>query len=100
MDITTQTNKDILDVQMSGKFTFSDHQVFRPVLERMSAREIRSINFHMNEVEFIDSAALGMLLLANDEAGKHNKGINIVGAQGQVLKMFDMARFNALFTML
>ncbi len=83
---------------MSGTFTFSDHQNFRVVLEKIADNNIRDIHLHMENIEFIDSAALGMLLLANDEADRFHKKVVIAGAQGQVKKMFDAARFGTLFT--
>ena len=52
----------------------------------------------MKDVSFIDSAALGMLLLAHDEAKNNNKSISISGVQGQVKKMFDITRMNTMFT--
>ena len=53
----------------------------------------------MAQVNFVDSAALGMLLLARDEAEKYRKQLVLRGAAGQVKKMFDMARFNMLFSL-
>jgi hypothetical protein len=38
-------------------------------------------------------------LLAYDEAEKQRKHIHILGARNQVKKMFDIARFNTLFTL-
>lgn len=53
----------------------------------------------MRQVDFVDSAALGMLLLARDEAQKHDKKLIISGIQGQVKKMFTVARFDSLFSL-
>lgn len=99
MEITKTLNLDTYDVTMSGRFTFNDHPEFREILQQMTEPAIRQIVLHMSQVEFVDSAALGMLLLANDEAEKHQKRLVISGAKGQVKKMFDMAHFNTLFSM-
>lgn len=99
MDIVIQENQDALDIRMSGKFTFIDHPVFRQIIEKMSDPNVRQIIFYMDRIEFVDSAALGMLLLAHDEAAKHSKKIVISGIQGQVKKMFDVARLGTLFTL-
>lgn len=99
MDITSHKVHNPLDIRMSGKFTFSDHPHFRPVIEKISENDLRQIIFYMDKVEFVDSAALGMLLLTHDEAEKHNKKITISGATGQVKKMFNAARLGTLFNM-
>ena len=99
MDMVKNLHQGVCDVTLSGKFTFNDHPVFRDLLDNISENEVQKVVLHMAGVEFVDSAALGMLLLALDETQKHQKQLVISGATGQVKKMFDMARFNALFTM-
>jgi len=46
----------------------------------------------MSGVDFIDSAALGMLFCAHDEAAKHQKSLEVKEAVGQVKKMFELAK--------
>ena len=99
MNITKQLHQGTYDITFSGKFTFSDHAAFRDVLQHISENGTQQITLHMQAVEFVDSAALGMLLLALDESQKHRKRLVISGASGQVKKMFDMAKFNTLFAL-
>ena len=88
------------DVTLTGKFTFEDHMEFRSLIQEIAQPEMEKLVLHMQGVEFIDSAALGMLLLALDESRKHDKPLVISSAGGQVRKMFDMARFDTLFVMI
>lgn len=99
MEIAENVQEGTYDVTLRGKFTFGDHSAFREVLTRISEPNVRKVILHMGLVEFVDSAALGMLLLAHDEAEKYQKSLVLSGAAGQVKKMFDMARFNTLFSM-
>lgn len=99
MEIVKHLNQGTYDVTMSGQFTFTDHPEFRAILAKIGDKDVKQIIFNMRQVEFVDSAALGMMLLAHDEAEKHHKQLIISGATGQVKKMFDMAKFNTLFTM-
>lgn len=99
MEITKQLRQGTLDVTLSGKFTFKDHPEFREILQQIAEKDVQKVVMHMQRVEFVDSAALGMLLLALDETEKHKKQLVISGATGQVKKMFDMARFNTMFSM-
>lgn len=97
MDITQKLHNGTCDITLSGPFTFNDHMEFREILNKIALPDIQQIVFHMDGVSFIDSAALGMLLLALDESGKYHKTLTIRGATGQVKKMFDMSRFDTMF---
>jgi anti-anti-sigma factor len=99
MQIVHQLSQGIYDVGLSGKFTFSDHPAFCEILQRIGEEDVREVTFDMVHVEFIDSAGLGMLLLALDAVEKTQKNLVIRGARNQVKKMFDLAQFEALFTM-
>jgi anti-anti-sigma factor len=99
MEITKHLNQGTYEVVLSGKFTFNDHLEFHDVLQKIGEQDVRRIVLHMAGVEFVDSAALGMLLLALDETEKHHKHLVVSGVTGQVKKMFDMAHFNSLFSM-
>ena len=99
MEIVKSISQGNFDIRLSGKFTFADNPEFREILNTIADMEVQQVILHMAGVEFVDSAALGMLLLARDEAEKHRKKLVLSGAVGQVKKMFDMARFNTIFTM-
>lgn len=48
-------------------------------------------------VSFMDSAALGMLLLLRDWAVRKGAAVTLAHPQGQVKKLFAVSRFNDLF---
>ncbi len=84
-------------VRISGEFTFTDHTAFKSLVERLFEVEGSAIVIDLSRLEFIDSAGLGMLLLARDEAKKANRGLILRGPNGQVKRMFDVTRFDTLF---
>lgn len=98
MEYTKVIKGDHCEVSMKGKFTFSDHKDFKSVLSIFSDSSIKSLVLHFSAVEFVDSAALGILLLARDEAQKCAKELIITNPVGQVKKMFEISRFYDLFT--
>jgi anti-anti-sigma factor len=99
MEISHHLEQDDYHFRLSGNFTFSDHHGFRDVLNAISEVGAKRVTFNMAQLNFVDSAALGMLLLAREASEKHRKHLVLRGAKGQVKKMFDMARFGAMFTM-
>ena len=52
----------------------------------------------LSQVEFIDSAGLGMLLLARDEGKRKNLDVCLRRPRGQVKRMLEVARFDTMFT--
>jgi anti-anti-sigma regulatory factor len=53
----------------------------------------------MSQVTFVDSGALGMLILARDAAAQRQIQISILGAVGQPQKTLLTASFDTLFEM-
>lgn len=100
MQLTQKIEGEILNVHISGRFTFADHLEFREVIHQLGKSQFTQVMFHLDGLEFIDSAGLGMLLLARDEAAKNKKSLTLCGAAGQVKKMFDLASFQHFFTMI
>jgi anti-anti-sigma factor len=95
---TSQSGGDTV-VTLAGRFTFSAHTAFRDVLvNHVEAMDSGGrVTFDLAGVEFVDSAALGMLLLAREAARRRSGGITIRGASGQVRRMLDISRFETLF---
>ncbi len=50
-------------------------------------------------IEFIDSAGLGMLLLAKDAVEQRQVRLVLRGANGQVAKMFSISEFDKIFSL-
>lgn len=98
MQYSLADNDGATEIKFSGRFTFTDHALFRDLLNELIGKKNRKNVFVLKDVEFIDSAGLGMLLLAREEAQQQNLNISLRGAQGQVKRMFDVARFDTMFT--
>lgn len=97
MIIKKNTTKNTTIYSLSGKFTFSDHQAFRAIVNAIKGNESKSVYLELSEMDFIDSAGLGMLLVARDEASKNNIDFRLLGPTGHVQKMFTLSNFQALF---
>lgn len=77
-------------VVMSGRFTFADNARFAKLLAELRLGG-GSWVFDMAGVEFVDSSAMGMLLMANDTL-KEAGGVSVRGVAGQVRRTFELAR--------
>jgi len=86
------------EIQLKGRFAFSDHENFRNVVQLMENDGTKRFIFDLSGLEFVDSAGLGMFLIAREVAERHKLQLVLRGAQGQVKRMLDLGRFDSLFT--
>jgi HptB-dependent secretion and biofilm anti anti-sigma factor len=81
-------------VMMTGELTLADHGRIRHLIgELMRAGPTRLV-LDLTRLEFIDSAGVGMLLIAHEEAGRHGKELVLREPRGQVLRVLDLAHLD------
>lgn len=85
-------------VKLEGQFTFSDAKKFKNILDLLHNGSIKAISFDFSEITFIDSACMGMLLLLREECQSRNIDLNIHSLRGQVEKVFEISKFDQLFS--
>lgn len=86
-----------LVISIEGRFDFSAHQEFRDSYERIES-EPHSYTVDLNRTTYLDSSALGMLLLLRDHAGGDSAEIKIVNCNQDVKKILTISNFEQLFT--
>jgi anti-anti-sigma factor len=93
--ITTLGQKTV--IQINGRLTYTDYNNFRQITDVLGASENQNCVIDLTELEFIDSAGLGMLLLSRDKVSEKKGSIALKGAHGQVKKMLELGKFDTLF---
>ncbi|WP_317931686.1 STAS domain-containing protein [Halioxenophilus sp. WMMB6] len=86
-----------LTINIIGRFDFSSHLDFRKSYEHLNASP-ESIEVNMRQATFVDSSALGMLLLLRDFAGEQQASVKISHCNNEVRQILEMANFSNLFT--
>jgi anti-anti-sigma factor len=99
MKFTAHDDTERKRITLSGSFTFNDNRNFKPLLEMLRQDKPKSLELDFAEVEFIDSAGLGMLLLLRDECEEQRVRISIHAVRGQVEKIFLISKFDQLFAL-
>ena len=74
-----------LTINIEGRFDFSSHQDFRKAYESQESKPSRYL-VDMKETSYLDSSALGMLLLLRDFAGGDGADISILNCNSDVKK--------------
>jgi HptB-dependent secretion and biofilm anti anti-sigma factor len=97
MDYKTVSSNAEVEIQINGRFTFSDYPIFRELLKSVDFQATKTVVFLMRDLSFVDSSALGMLLIAHEEATKAGSTIVLRQPQGQVRRTLEVAAMASLF---
>jgi anti-anti-sigma factor len=98
MALATRVSSDgkTMMIDISGRFDFSIHQEFRRAYEQNPESTTQYI-IDLHQAEYMDSSALGMLLLLREHAGGDRANIKLVHCQPEVKKILTIANFHHLF---
>lgn len=97
IESVTSPSGEELTISIEGRFDFSAHQEFRDCYEQADF-EPTSYVVDLNRTTYLDSSALGMLLLLRDHAGGDNAEVKIVNCNRDVKKILTISNFEQLFT--
>ena len=99
MAITSTISADGAQVTIfiQGRFDFSSHQEFRAAYEKLPKAPAQ-FRVDLQGTSYLDSSALGMLLLLRDFAGGDKASIEIINCSSDVKKILTISNFEQLFT--
>lgn len=99
MPVTEKLSADgeTLTIQVQGRFDFSVHQEFRASYERQKVKPHQYI-IDLKDTIYLDSSALGMLLLLRDHAGGVSSRIKIANCNNDIRKILTISNFGQLFS--
>lgn len=99
MNLTTAIAGNRLTIRLEGRFDFSTHRAFREAIKNAVANPaIKEVVLDLLKAEYIDSSALGMLLLSRENCTGAGKSIRITNPRGTVKEVLHIASFEKLFT--
>lgn len=96
-NVTNREDKSVIILQ--GRFDFNAHREFREAVDQAIKEAVREIQVDLGEVDYLDSSALGMLLMLRDKAKGAGKAVALANARGSVKQVIDIANFGKLFTL-
>ncbi len=98
MSVTTSMTDDgrAITIKVSGRFDFSAHPDFRDAYEHLPATVERYL-VDLAGASYLDSSALGMLLLLRDHAGGDSASVEILQCNPDVRKILTISNFDQLF---
>jgi anti-anti-sigma factor len=96
INMTSSVEGDKVTIAVAGKFDFQLYDEFRASYADTAGDGVEYV-VDLAETEYLDSSALGMLLLLREHAGGETSSIEIKQATAEVRKILDVANFGKLF---
>lgn len=89
---------EIAIIRLPSRFDYSFHRQFGelyvPLLEDASCKEV-ILDF--SQVEYLDSSALGMMVLLQKKSSGNNIKVKVKGARGATSEILKMANMQKIF---
>ena len=96
INMTVSEDGDKVTIAVTGKFDFQLYDEFRASYANTAGNGVAYV-VDLSNTEYLDSSALGMLLLLREHAGGENSNVEITQASADVRKILDVATFDKLF---
>jgi anti-anti-sigma factor len=99
MSLITQKSSDgkTITIKTDNKFDYSSHTDFRASYNNETEDGISYI-IDMRNTDYMDSSALGMLLLLREHAGNNTGNISIINCNQEIKNILEISNFQKLFT--
>lgn len=90
------THGDTRTLRIDGRFDFNMHRSFRELYE-CAPPEIAHYVIDLSKTDYMDSSALGMLLLLREHVQGERGRVRIVNGNHEIRKILEIANFDKLF---
>ncbi len=85
-----------LTIKIQGRFDYSLHKEFRDSYNVNDAAA-NTYQVDLSETEYMDSSALGMLLLLKEHADEKKASVTLLSPTPEVKKVLEIANFGKFF---
>jgi anti-anti-sigma factor len=86
-----------VNIHITGQFNFSIYKEFREAGQQAPHPADASYVIDLAGTDYLDSSALGMLLLLRERAGGDRADIRITHCNPEIRKIFGISNFDRLF---
>jgi anti-anti-sigma factor len=93
LDVTLEVEKDTAKITLVGELDGSTVQLFKEKIEEAAKHEVKKLVLLMQDLEFMASAGLRMLIFSKQKMGSDVE-IYVVGAQEMVMETIEKTGFH------
>ena len=99
MQVSQSIKDNVALLKLHGRFDVKARLVFCEGYERsLGEAGVMALEIDLGDVDYMDSSALGMLLLVREHAKVLNIELRLVQCNDLVLQILDIANFRQIFT--
>lgn len=99
MAVEAKLDAGVLHIKVNGRFDFGVHNEFREAT-KLAETSAKQIEIDLSGTEYLDSSALGMLLVLRDKLAGDKNAVRIKNPRAEVKKILEIANFDKLFTLI
>ncbi len=82
---------------LKGRLELGVYPDSRLILEALASKNVDEVVIDLSDLEFIDSAGVGLLIGLNKTASETGKPMVLRGASGTVKELIDLFQLNTIF---
>jgi anti-anti-sigma factor len=96
MHAETIVTDTTFEAKLSERLSFADNGAFRKLLEEMSASKTRHWVLNLSALASVDSAGLGMFIIAAEQARKSGLSLTLRSPGGHVRRLIELSKIDKL----
>ena len=98
MNIQVEVRNHTARIMLEGRFTYTLRRKFiGAYVPLIKDSDVHSIEIEMNKVDYLDTSALGMLMLLSDRANVPHKPVTLLNPSDVVSQFLELANFSRFF---
>jgi anti-anti-sigma factor len=98
MQVNVSNRNGNAEIRLQGRFDFNAYRDFREAVDgALGDPGVKEIVVDLGSVDYLDSSALGMLLMLRDKGKAAGKTVALANCRGVVKQVLDIANFGKLF---
>ncbi|VAW88345.1 hypothetical protein MNBD_GAMMA17-1399 [hydrothermal vent metagenome] len=100
MALTTKLSSDgsSLTISINGRFDFNLYKDFRDAYENVLTKGNVKFIINLSQTEYMDSSALGMLLVLKERTGGENSSVVLKNCNKEIKNILSISNFDKIFT--
>lgn len=97
MDLNVRKYNETYIIDISGEIDFYNSHEIRLLFSKMLSKDIRSFIINLENVEYIDSAGIGVLIFICEKIAKANFQLAITSVHGMVKNVIELTKLGSYF---
>jgi anti-sigma B factor antagonist len=97
MDIVERTIGDVTVLELKGRFIDDRAEVFRDAMNRLIRKGQIKVVLNLDQVDYIDSSGLGMLVSRYIRLSKHDGQLKLCNLHPRSFRVLDITKLLTVF---